>query len=82
LMTWNLMHMARIPQGRRVHPRLRKPALRMGRRMPVRLPNPRLPVTDRTGTPSARLPAGSRHASSRRVTWTRCKDLGKEALRS
>ena len=33
-------------QGRRRHPRVREPALRMGRRLPVRLREPRLPLTD------------------------------------
>ena len=32
-------------QGRRRHPRPRQPALRVGRRLPLRLPQPRAPLT-------------------------------------
>ena len=34
-------------QGRRRHPRPRQPALGVGRRLPLRLPEPRLPLTGR-----------------------------------
>ena len=44
-MTWNLLHLARMHEGRRRHPRPRQPALRVGRRLPLRLPEPRAPVT-------------------------------------
>ena len=43
-MTWNLIHLARHPQGRRRHPRLRQPALAVGRRLPLRLREPRVPM--------------------------------------
>ena len=40
-MTWNLLHLAAHAQGRRRHPGPRQPALRVGRRLPLRLPEPR-----------------------------------------
>ena len=44
-MTWNLLHLARMLQGRRRHPRPRQPALGVGRRLPLRLPEPRAPLS-------------------------------------
>ena len=38
------MHLARDAQARRRHPRLRQPAPRVGRRRPVRPPEPRVPL--------------------------------------
>ncbi len=39
-MTWNLLHLARMARGRRRVSRPRQPALGMGRRLPLRLPEP------------------------------------------
>ena len=44
-MTWNLMHLGADAQGRRRDPGPREPALGVGRGLPVRLPEPRAPVT-------------------------------------
>ncbi len=43
-MTWNLMHLARMLKAGRRHPGPRQPALRVGRRLPVRLREPRTPL--------------------------------------
>ena len=44
-MTWNLLHLARMLKDARRHPRPRQPALGVGRRLPLRLPQPRAPLT-------------------------------------
>ena len=49
-MTWNLMHLARDAQGRRRHPRPRQPALRVGRRLSLRLREPRVPAPSQVPT--------------------------------
>ena len=46
-MTWNLLHVARMLKDARRHPRPRQPALRVGRRLPLRLPEPRTPLNNR-----------------------------------
>ena len=51
-MTWNLLHVAHA-QRRRRHPRARQPALGVGRRMPLRLRKPRIPLTSPARTPTA-----------------------------
>ena len=38
--TWNMLHVARHPEGRGGNPGARQPALRVGRRVPVRFPEP------------------------------------------
>ena len=44
-MTWNLLHLARMLKDAGRHPRPRQPALRLGRRLPLRLRQPRAPLT-------------------------------------
>ena len=44
-MTWNLLHLARMLKERGRHPGSWQPALGMGRRMPLRLPQSRVPLT-------------------------------------
>ena len=43
-MTWNLLHLAGMLTRRGRVPRLRQPAPGMGRRRPLRLPQPRIPL--------------------------------------
>ncbi len=43
-MTWNLLHLARMLQGRGRHPGPRQPASRVGRRLPLRLREPGVPL--------------------------------------
>ena len=50
-MTWNLMHLGAMLQARRRHPRPRQPALGVGRRLPLRLREPRTPLTPRPCRP-------------------------------
>ena len=48
-MTWNLMHLAAMLQAGRRHPGPRQPALGVGRRLPLRLREPRAPLTPPAG---------------------------------
>ena len=44
-MTWNLMHLARMLERRRRRPGVREPAVGLGRRVPLRLREPRVPLS-------------------------------------
>jgi len=52
-MTWNLLHLARMLKDAGGIP-ARQPALRMGRRLPLRLREPRTPLSRQGGTRIAR----------------------------
>ena len=66
-MTWNLLHAARMLQGRRWDPGVRQPTIRVGRRLSLRLPEPRLPLT--TGRSISRGVQVSSYDASNIVRW-------------
>ena len=73
-MTWNLMHLARHAQGRRRRSGARQPAVGVGRRLPLRLREPRVPMTGayaprvaHARAPTTRLVAGVSRAGDEAV---------------
>ena len=52
-MTWNLMHLAKLLNGRGRRAGVRQPALGVGRRLPVRLREPRVPLSPSFSSPAA-----------------------------
>ena len=53
-MTWNLLHLARMLKDAGGIPALRQPAHGVGRRLPVRLPQPGAPGLSGHGAPARR----------------------------
>ena len=81
-MTWNLLHLARMHEGRRRHPGARQPALGVGRRLPLRLPQPRAPLTGLRAARSRARPVRSSSAlpcEPRRAGERPMRDGGRRA---